>query len=320
MKLLVTRRMTAAAEDEITACFTGVRFRDSNLPLTLDEACAALADHDLIMPTLGDAFRGPAFRAGTPRTKLLANFGAGYNHIEIEAARSAGVAVTNTPDVVTDATADLAVTLLLMTARRAGEGERLARRGEWTGWHPTQLLGTHVSDRTVGIVGMGRIGRAIARRLHFGFGMQILFFNRSQIQPRAFPARQTDSLEALMSLSDFIVIAVPGGAETHHLINAKMLSALGPDGILINIARGDVIDEDALIRALQGGTIKAAGLDVYENEPDIPSELRDLENVVLLPHLGTAVEETRTEMALRALGNLMAFRNGEPLPDLITTA
>ncbi len=316
MKLLVTRPMPAAAEAAIGARFD-TRFRDSNAPLTLDEAAAALADYDLILPTLGDAFRGPAFRAAPPRAKLLANFGVGFNHIDIAAAAAAGVAVTNTPDVVTDATADLAVTLLLMTARRAGEGERLARSGTWDGWHPTQMLGTHVTGKTAGIVGMGRIGRAIARRLHSGFGMEILFFNRSTLPSQPVPARQVPTLAALMAQSDFVVIAVPGGAETRHLVDAAALSALGPDGILINIARGDVIDEDALIQALAERRIRAAGLDVYAQEPLIPPDLRAMDNVVLLPHLGTAAEEVRTAMALRALANLTAFAEGAPLPDRI---
>lgn len=316
MKLLVTRPMTQAAEAAISARFD-TRFRDSNAPMTLDETAAALADYDLIMPTLGDALQAAAFRAATPRAKLLANFGVGFNHIDIDAARVAGVAVTNTPGVVTDATADLAVTLLLMTARRAGEGERLARSGHWDGWHPTQMLGTHVTGKTAGIVGMGRIGRAIAQRLHYGFGMQILFHNRSTLPPQQVPSRQVPSLTALMGQSDFVILAVPGGAATRHLVDAEALAALGPGGILINIARGDVIDETALIDALAKGRIRAAGLDVYAEEPLIPAELRAMENIVLLPHLGTAAEEVRTAMALRALANLTAFAEGTPLPDRI---
>ena len=316
MKLLVTRPMPAAAEAAISARFD-TRFRDSNVALTLDEAAAALADYDLIMPTLGDAFQAPAFRAAAPRAKLLANFGVGFNHIDIGAAKAAGVAVTITPGVVTDATADLAVTLLLMTARRAGEGERLVRSGQWQGWHPTQMLGTHVTGKTAGIVGMGRIGRAIAGRLHYGFGMQILFYNRSTLPPQQVPSRQVATLTQLMAGSDFVILAVPGGAETRHLIGADVLTALGPDGILINIARGDVIDEDALICALTEGRIRAAGLDVYAQEPLIPPELRAMDNTVLLPHLGTAAAEVRTAMALRALANLTAFAEGAPLPDQV---
>ena len=315
MKLLVTRRMTPDAEAAITARFDAT-FRDSNTPLTEAEAAAALADYDLIMPTLGDAFRGTAF-AAAPRTKLLANFGAGFNHIDLDAAKAAGLVVTNTPNVVTASTTELAVTLLLMTARRAGEGERLARSGDWTGWHPTQMLGAPVTGQTVGIIGMGRIGRTIARQLHRGFDMEVVFFNRSPVTALDFPAQQIDRIEDVMHAADFVVIAVPGGAGTHHLIGAQALAALGPDGILINIARGDVVDQTALIAALTSGTIRAAGLDVFEFEPEIPAALRALDNAVLLPHLGTAVEVTRTEMALRALDNLIAFSEGRALADQV---
>lgn len=316
MKLLVTRRMTPAAEAAISQRFEAT-FRDSNQPLTEAEAASALAEYDLILPTLGDGFRGDAFTQGGIRTKLLANFGVGFNHIDIDAAKAAGIAVTNTPEVVTDSTAELAVTLLLMTARRAGEGEKLARSGQWEGWHPTQMLGSQVSGRTLGIIGMGRIGRTIAKKLHHGFDMRVVFFNRSKVSSLDFRARQLPSVAEVMQNADFVVVAVPGGTSTHHLIDAAALEALGPDGILINIARGDVIDEAALIKALTSGKIRAAGLDVYEHEPKIPQELRALDNAVLLPHLGTAVEQTRTEMAMRALNNLSAFAAGAPLPDQV---
>lgn len=316
MKLLVTRPMTRAAEAAISSRFDTV-FRDSNTPMSLDEVTSALSEYDLMMPTLGDAFQAAAFQAGVPRTKLLANFGAGFNHIDITAARSAGIDVTNTPDVVTDATAELAITLLMMTARRAGEGERLARSGDWSGWNPTQMLGSKVSGRTLGIIGMGRIGRTIARRMHLGFGMRVVFFNRSRLSSLDFPVRQFPEIKDVMRQSDFVVLAVPGGSGTHHLIGTAEMEALGPNGILVNISRGDVIDEGALIGALSEGRIKAAGLDVFEQEPAIPEELRAMDNAVLLPHLGTAVEETRTEMAMRALNNLIAFEDSRPLPDLV---
>lgn len=316
MKLLVTRPMTAAAEAAISARFNTV-FRSSNTPLTPAEAASSLTEYDLIMPTLGDAFRAETFETTMPRAKLLANFGAGYNHIDLEAAKRAGIFVTNTPDVVTDATAELAITLLLMTARRAGEGERLVRHGGWTGWNPTQMLGTSVSGRTVGIIGMGRIGRTIARRLHFGFDTNVVFYNRSPVSSLDFNARQLASITEVMHHSDFVVIAVPGGAETYHMIEEDALNALGPTGIIINIARGDIIDQQALIEALQDKRIRAAGLDVYEFEPDIPEALKQTENAVLLPHLGTSVEEVRTEMALRALDNLSAFAENRTLPDQV---
>lgn len=314
MKLLVTRPMTAQAMEQISAGFAA-DFHQGD-PLTEAEARQAMADYDAIMPTLGDQFSAGAFQDG-PRCRMLANFGAGFNHIDIGAARAAGVAVTNTPDVVTDATADIALTLILMVARRATEGERMLRAGEWTGWKPTQMLGTHVTGAVVGIIGMGRIGKAIARRCHFGFGMEVVFHNRSTVTGLDFPARQMPGLAETLAAADFAVIAVPGGAGTRHLIGAAELDALGPDGILVNIARGDVVDEAALIEALTEGRIKAAGLDVYEREPEVPQALIGLPNATLLPHLGTATEQVRTEMALRALRNLIAFRDGQDLPDRV---
>ncbi|HWL56145.1 MAG TPA: D-glycerate dehydrogenase [Paracoccus sp. (in: a-proteobacteria)] len=315
MRLLVTRRMTEAAERALTGRFDTV-ILEREQGFTPEEAAQAMRDFDLVMPTLGDRFTAEAFR-GDLRCKLIANFGAGYNHIDVAAAADAGVAVTNTPDTVTDATADIALTLILMTARRAGEGERLLRRGEWTGWQPTQLMGRHVTGATVGIIGMGRIGKAIARRCHLGFGMQVLFHNRSTVSSLDVPARQTSGLEELLTQSDFVVIAVPGGAGTRHLIGARELALLGPQSFLINIARGDVVDEAALVEALETGRIAGAGLDVYEREPQVSPGLTRFENVTLLPHLGTAAEEVRTAMAMRAMSNLIAFSEGRALPDRV---
>ena len=315
MRLLVTRRMTRAAEETISGAFDAT-FRDSTTPLTEAEAIAALRENDAIIPTLGDPFNATVLGTSDRRARVLANFGAGFNHIDLQAARAAGIVVTNTPDVVTDATADIALTLILMTARRAGEGERLVRAGRWTGWHPTQMLGMHVTGRTVGIVGMGRIGQAIARRCHFGFGMPVIFHNRSTVTGLDLPARQV-ALPDLLAQADVVVMAVPGGASTRHLIGAAELAAMKPGAILVNIARGDVVDEVALIAALGAGPLGGAGLDVYEREPEVPEALRLRENVVLLPHLGTATEEVRTDMAMRALANLAAFFNGDAPPDRV---
>ena len=315
MKLLVTRRMTPAAEHALAARFE-TEFLDREDGFSEAEAARAMAEYDAVMPTLGDRFSAGAF-GGDLRCRLLANFGAGFNHIDIAAAANAGIAVTNTPDAVTEATADIALTLILMTARRAGEGERVLRRGEWTGWQPTQLLGRHVSGATVGIIGMGRIGKAIARRCHFGFGMDVLFHNRSTVSSLDFPARQVAGLDELLTQSDFAVVAVPGGAGTRHLIGAAELDRLGPRSFLINIARGDIVQEAALIDALARGRIAGAGLDVYEHEPRVAPELMAMENVTLLPHLGTAAEEVRTAMAMRAMANLLAFDEGRALPDRV---
>jgi gluconate 2-dehydrogenase len=292
-----------------------VTARAETLPLTPDELRASLRDYDIVLPTLRDLYSAQVFAdVPKPRAKLLANFGVGFNHIDVAAARAAGVQVTNTPGAVTDATADIALMLILMTARRAAEGERLVRAGLWEGWHPTQMLGTHVSGKTLGIIGMGRIGKAIARRAHHGFGMEILYHNRSATDP-GLPARAAP-LEQVMA-ADFVVVAVPGGPATRHLINAEALACMKPHGLFINIARGDVVDEAALVDALQQGRIAGAGLDVYEREPQVTAALLSMENVVLLPHLGSATTATRVAMGMRVLRNLDAFFAGEQMPDRV---
>ncbi|MFC2970430.1 2-hydroxyacid dehydrogenase [Acidimangrovimonas pyrenivorans] len=312
-KLLITRRLPDPVIAAAEARFD-VTLRDDTSPLSSDELATALRDYDLVLPTLGDRFDAEAFAAvPEPRCKLLANFGVGYNHIDVAAAQAAGVAVTNTPGAVTDATADIALTLMLMSARRAGEGERLVRSGEWQGWHPTQMLGLHLTGKVLGVVGMGRIGKAIARRAHHGFDMEVVFFNRSQVAEPGVPARQLDNLAEVMAAADVVVIAVPANPATHHLIGAEALAAMKPTGHLVNIARGDIVDEAALIAALAEGRIAGAGLDVYEFEPKVPEALRRLDNVVLLPHLGTAALEVRTSMGMMAVDNLIAFDDGREL-------
>jgi hydroxypyruvate reductase len=292
-----------------------VEMREENMPLKKGQMRGALALYDGIMPTLGDMFSAEVFEdAEGSRCRILANFGVGYNHIDVAAARAAGIAVTNTPGAVTDATADIAMMLILMSARRAGEGERMLRAGRWTGWNPTQMLGTHVTGKTVGIVGMGRIGQAIARRCHFGFGMEVLYYNRSE-KAVDFPARQVESLESLAGDVDFLVAALPGGAETRNIIGPGVLAAMRPSAHLVNIARGDVLDEAALIEALREGRIAGAALDVYAREPEVPEVLRRMENATLLPHLGTAALEVREAMGLMAVENLRAFFANEVLPN-----
>jgi hydroxypyruvate reductase len=311
-KVLVTRPMPEVVIDELRRDHQ-VAVRDDNSPMRQGEMAAALTRYDAILPTLGDLFTHEVFDlAGEIRTGILANFGVGYNHIDLAAAQAHGVRVTNTPGVLTDATADLAMTLILATARRVGEGERLLRAGNWAGWNPTQLLGTHVTGKTLGMIGMGRIGRAIARRCYYGFGMDVVFHNRSQ-RETDFPATQLDTLEEVARRADFVVVAVPGGAGTHHLVDAGFLAAMTPHAFLINIARGDVVDEAALIAALQAGRIAGAGLDVYEYEPAVPAALKAMENVTLLPHLGSATLETRTAMGMMAAENILAFLAGDPL-------
>ena len=314
-KLLIAR----PAPPEVHEALGGfdVTYRDDSAPLSEDEMQDALRDYDGVLATLGDRFSSDIFRkVGMPRCKMLANFGVGYNHIDVDAAKAAGLQVSNTPGAVTDATADIAMTLMLMAARRAGEGERLVRSGEWSGWEPSQLLGMHLTGKTVGIVGMGRIGQAVARRCHYGFSMDVKYFSRS-VKSVAYPAEHINDLKRLVAAVDVVVIAVPGGDDTQHLINADVLAAMQPHAFLINIARGNIVEEAALIEALQAGTIGGAGLDVYEFEPEVPQALRDLDNVVLLPHLGTSSREVRVDMWMMAVENLKAGVAGETPPNLV---
>ncbi|PIE16104.1 MAG: D-glycerate dehydrogenase [Rhodobacterales bacterium] len=310
VRLLVSRKLTDDVMAQLAAEFD-MQLRETTAPMSADEVSAALADYDAILPTLGDQFTAEAInRVQQPRCRILANFGVGYNHIDTVAAAAKGITVTNTPGAVTDATADIAMALMLMGARRASQGERLLRRGDWQGWHPVQLLGMHLGGKTVGIIGMGRIGQAIAKRCHAGFGMNVLFYNRSPKADIGVPARQIEHMRQLLAVADVVVLAVPGSAQTHHLMDAQALGQMQSHAHLINISRGDVIDETALIRALSHGQIAGAGLDVYEHEPHIPDALRGLENVVLLPHLGTNSYEVRSNMGQMARANLQAFFAG----------
>ena len=313
MKLLITRSMPESVVRRAMERFD-VTWRNRPTPMGPADLTAALQEYDAVLPTLGDMLGAGVFGEKV-RTKILANFGVGYNHIDVAAARAAGVLVTNTPGAVTDATADIALTLILMTARRAGEGERMLRRGDWTGWHPTQMLGLHVSGKRLGVIGMGRIGQAIARRCHFGFGMEVVFHNRSPVDP-GFAARQAGLAEVLAA--DVVVVAVPGGPATKHLLGAEAFAQMAPHAILVNIARGDVVDEAALVAALQAGQIAGAGLDVYEFEPRVSPHLMAMENVTLLPHLGTAALEVREAMGMMAVDNLLAWAEGRPLLNPVT--
>lgn len=314
--LLITRAIAEPVLEQARAAFD-VTLRTAGGGMTVAEATEALENYDAILPTLGDAFSADAFEAATDiRCKMLGNFGVGYNHIDAEAAAKHGVIVSNTPDVLTDATADIGWTLILATARRAGEGERMVRSGEWGGFGPKGLLGTHVTGKTLGVVGMGRIGQAVARRGHFGFGMPVVYYNRSQ-KAVDFPAEQLATLHDVMAAADFVVVTVPGGAETTKLIDAAALAAMKPTSIFVNIARGEVVDERALIDTLAAGKIAGAGLDVYENEPHVPEDLRALDNCVLLPHLGSATVETRLAMAQMAFDNIKAWSDGQRPPQQV---
>jgi lactate dehydrogenase-like 2-hydroxyacid dehydrogenase len=314
-KLLLTRTLPDRVMDAARERFD-VEVRTETKPLGVSEARAALWIYDAIIPTLGDAFSAAAFDE-PPRTKILANFGVGYNHIDAAAARAVGVEVTNTPGAVTDATADIAMTLILMSCRRAGEGERIVRAGKWQGWQPTEFLGMHVTGKTLGVIGMGRIGKAIAKRAQGGFNMKVVFQNRSKVEDPGVEAMQLGSVAEVMAAADIVVLAVPGSAETRHLIGAEALEAMKPTGYLVNISRGDVVDEAALIQALSRGRIAGAGLDVYEFEPKVPDALKRLENVVLLPHIGTSALEVREAMGMMAVENVVAFFEGRPAPNRV---
>ena len=316
MRVYFTRPLPESVADMARAHFE-VEMRSENTPLKIGQMRAALNLYDGVLMMFGDTFSAEVFRdAQNPRCKVLANYGAGINHIDLAAARSAGVMVTNVPGAVTEATADIGMTLILMSARRAGEGERCLRAGKWPGWNPTQLLGLHVTGKTVGIVGMGRIGTAIARRCHHGFGMDVIYTARGDKDP-GFPARRVE-LDALLREADFVVVAVPAGPETRHMIGAQELDLMQPHAHLVNVARGDIVDEAALIAALQAGRIGGAGLDVYENEPTVPAALTALENVTLLPHMGTSTLEVRETMGRVAVENLRAALAGQTPPNLVT--
>jgi lactate dehydrogenase-like 2-hydroxyacid dehydrogenase len=313
LKLLITRPIAQPVLDQAQSLFDVTIHSGGNM--TVAQAAAALAEYDAILPTLGDAFTADAF-AGDIRCKMIGNFGVGYNHIDVEAAARVGLAVSNTPDVLTDATADIALTLLLATARRAGEGERMVRSGAWGGFDVKGLLGTHVTGKTLGVIGMGRIGQAIAARCHCGFNMDVVFHNRSP-KITDVPATQLGSLHEVMSAADFVVVATPGGAGTTKLIDAAAFAAMKPSGIFINISRGEVVDEVALIDVLESRQIAGAGLDVYEKEPHVPDRLKALESCVLLPHLGSATAETRQAMGQMALDNIIAFSEGREPPQKV---
>jgi lactate dehydrogenase-like 2-hydroxyacid dehydrogenase len=314
----VTRRLPREVEEALTARFDA-RLNADDHPMTQEELHAALRDADALLCTVTDRIGAAVIGAPPVRCRLLANFGVGFNHVDLPAARAAGIAVTNTPGVLTEATADLTIALMLAVARRIGEGERLVRAGRWTGWNPTQLMGQMVSGRTLGIIGFGRIGQAVARRASHGFGMRVLFTtpHPPPAEVAASLGAEARSLDALLAESDFVSLHSPATPATRHLMNASRLRRMRPGAYLINTARGDIVDEVALVNALREQTIAGAALDVYEGEPAVPMELRAMENVVLLPHLGSATEETRVAMGLRALANLAALFGGGELPDRV---
>ncbi|OLB16173.1 MAG: D-glycerate dehydrogenase [Gemmatimonadetes bacterium 13_2_20CM_70_9] len=317
--VIVTRRLPVPVEERLAAQFDARLNRDDH-PFTTAELQDALRGADALLPTVTDRLNAAVLATEPLRAKILANYGVGFNHIDVNVAKTRGLVVTNTPDVLTDDTADDAVMLMLMVARRAGEGERQVRAGAWTGWGPTHMLGTKVSGKTLGLVGLGRIGRAVARRAHHGFGMRVIFHDPYPPPPAVaaeLGAEPKASVDEVLREADFVSLHSPATPETRHLIDARRLALMKRGAFLINTARGDIVDEAALVEALKRGTIAGAALDVFEREPLVPAELRTLENVVLLPHLGSATAETRAAMGLRALENLTAFFAGAPPRDRV---
>ena len=318
-RVIVSRKWPEEVENRMQELFD-VQLNESDVPMTVSQMHGALQGADAFCPTVSDQVNAAVLSVDNLKARIIGSYGVGFNHIDLDAARSRGLVVTNTPEVLTDCTADLAMTLLLMTARRAGEGERHVRNREWTGWRPTHMMGTKVTGKTLGLIGMGRIARAMAHRAYHGFGMKIIFtdpYPPPQELVASLQAEARDSIEDILREADFVSLHCPGGKETYHLINEERLSIMKPGAFLINSARGDVIDQSALIAALDTGAIAGAGLDVFEGEPAVPDQLLSMENVVLFPHLGSASRETRVAMGMRVVENLQAFFNGETPRDRV---
>lgn len=318
-KVLLTRRWPASVEHKLQQLYD-VTLNHDDHPFSADEIKQALQHYDAVCPTVCDSLPADVLNVANKRCKILGNFGVGYNHIDIAAAQQQGLIVSNTPGVLTESTADIAMTLLLMSARRGAEGDRLVRAGQWTGWCPTHMMSSDVTGATLGLIGFGRIAQAMARKAHHGFGMKILYVKPSPADPAIvadLQAERCDSIETLLPKCDYVSLHCPGGADTRHIINADNLTLMKANAHLINTARGDVVDSQALIEALKEKRIAGAGLDVYENEPHINPGFLTLENATLLPHLGSATIATRTAMGEKVLNNLVAFFSGEALPDRV---
>jgi gluconate 2-dehydrogenase len=314
--VLVTREVFDETLDFL-AEHCAVEANQADVPLAPADLARRLADKQGMLCCLTDRVDA-ALLAAAPALKVVANIAVGYNNIEVPACTARGVAVTNTPGVLDDATADLAMALVLATARRLTESEAYVRAGDWKGWHLKQMLGTDVHHTTLGVFGMGRIGQAIAKRAR-GFDMRVLYHNRKRLDEATERAHGLEyrTKEALLAESDFVVLQVPYSPETHHMIGAAELKRMKKSAVLINSARGGVVDDAALIAALAAGTIRAAGLDVFEGEPKLNPGFLALKNVVLVPHIGSSTEATRRAMAMTAAKNAVAVLTGQRPPNLV---
>lgn len=317
-RIFVTRRLPDAVEQRLAASYE-VTINADDVPLDHAALTAAMREQDVMLPTITDRIDAALLATSDCRVRLIANYGAGTDHIDLGAARAAGVTVTNTPGALTETTAELAILLMLMAARRAGEGERELRAGRWTGWRPTHLIGSGLTGRSLGLVGFGRIAQATARRAR-AMGMSILYYSRSaasvEIEAEC-GAKRVDTLVELVASVDVLSLHVPGGVATKHLIDAKLLAGMKPGAILVNTARGTVVDERALAVALRDGPLAASGLDVYEREPSVEPALLACENAVLLPHLGSATMTARVAMGMQAADAIDAFFAGQELTDRV---
>ena len=312
-KLIVTRRLPATVEARMAERFDA-ELNTEDAPFGRERLAEAMAGCDILASAVTDRIDAQLIAGAGERLKLIANFGVGVDNIDLDAARDRGIAVSNTPGVLTEDTADLVMALILMAPRRLGEGERLLRAGRWRGWGPTDQLGRSLTGKKLGIIGMGRIGAAVARRAR-ACGMEIHYHNRSAVEGA--DARYWPDLDAMMADMDVISVNAPYAPETHHLIGARRIALMKAEAWLVNAARGAIVDQEALIASLEAGAIAGAGLDVYPNEPEIDPRLAALENVVLLPHLGSATLEARTAMGEKVLANALACAEGRELPDRV---
>ncbi|WP_375228938.1 2-hydroxyacid dehydrogenase [Roseobacter sp. S98] len=318
LSVVVTRRLPEAVETRLCELFD-VRLRDSDAPMTREELSAAVREADVLVPTVTDVIDASLIGQAGDRLKLIANYGAGVDHIDVATARQRGVLVSNTPGVLTDDTADMTMALILAVLRRMSEGLAVMQADEWDGWAPNAFLGGRVGGRRLGILGMGRIGQAVARRAS-AFGMQVHYHNRRRLRPEqetALDATWWESLDQMVARMDVISINCPATPSTFHLMNARRLKLMKPEAVIVNTSRGEVIDENALTRMLRAGEIAGAGLDVYEHGTQANPRLRELRNVVLLPHMGSATREGRMEMGEKVIINIKTFDDGHRPPDQV---